>query len=180
MLSLISITTYIYHKTWLLGVAGDMGGGALTLVALAHAPLSIVQPIMCSGMGMSALIAVYYLHVAIAPPDWFSSLLILLGRHYSPPPLSSSFLRCPNISTVSNFTFVPSFLVAFSHTVHSDQRHLFSASGFFFVSSLIAAFLIFLLSRRRLLKHISPFLAFLDKAVPAAAIRCRLLNLRSP
>jgi drug/metabolite transporter (DMT)-like permease len=82
MLSFSSIASYLYHKQWLLGIAGDLCGGALTLVALAHAPISIVQPVMCSGMGMSALIAVYYLHESIAPPDWFSTFLILLGRHY--------------------------------------------------------------------------------------------------
>jgi drug/metabolite transporter (DMT)-like permease len=89
VLSLVSITAYLCHTKWLLGIAGDIGGGALTLVALAYAPISIVQPVMCSGMGMSALIAAFYLHETIAPPDWFSTFLILLGRHYSPPPSPS-------------------------------------------------------------------------------------------
>lgn len=142
MLSFSSIASYLYHKKWLLGIAGDLCGGALTLVALAHAPISIVQPVMCSGMGMSALIAVYYLHESIAPPDWFSTFLILLG----------------------------SILVALSHTDHADRHHLFSVPGFLFFSCLVAAFIMFLLSRRRLLKHISPLLAFLDASVPAAAI----------
>jgi hypothetical protein len=172
VLSLVSITAYLCHKKWLFGIAGDIGGGALTLVALAYAPISVVQPVMCSGMGMSALIAAFYLHEAIAPPDWFSTFLILLGRHYSPLPLLPPLLL-PLCSSCFQLHLLSSFLVALSHTDHSDQRLLFSASGLFILGSLIAAFLIFLLSRRRLFKHISPLLSFLDKSVPAAAIRCR-------
>jgi hypothetical protein len=93
-----------------MGIAGDICGGALTLVALAHAPISIVQPVMCSGMGMSALIAVYYLHEAIAPPDWFSTFLILLGRHPLPPPHVPAHSR-----TILTFLFFQYFCCSQPH-----------------------------------------------------------------
>jgi hypothetical protein len=169
MLSFASIASYLSNSKWLLGIAGDVSGGALTLIALAHAPISMVQPIMCSGMAMSALIAVYYLHEAIAPSDWLSTFLILLGRH-SPPP--------PPHANVFPPLYPFSILVAISHTDHAEQQPAISVSGLFIVCCSIAAFVGVLLSRRRLLQHVSPFLAIFDAPIPASAIRCRSCSSR--
>jgi len=70
---------YLTHRTWLLGLLLDIGGGALAVVALAQAPVTVVQPISSSGLAILALFSHFYLDERLSRREWLSVALAGAG-----------------------------------------------------------------------------------------------------
>ncbi len=51
----------------------------MTLVALAISPVSIVQPVMGSGLGIAALFSNYYLHEQLSKAEWTGCGIVMAG-----------------------------------------------------------------------------------------------------
>lgn len=73
------IKAYFTCWVWLVGVAGDVLGAILTAVALAMAPVSVIQPILAAGTVFLALSAHYYLKERLASKEWLGVALAVGG-----------------------------------------------------------------------------------------------------
>ncbi|GMH41730.1 hypothetical protein BSKO_09640 [Bryopsis sp. KO-2023] len=74
-----TLRQYARSKQWLIGVAVDIGGGALMAVALGNAPVSIVQPVSSVGLVFLAMFSHFYLKERLEAQQWSSAAFCLLG-----------------------------------------------------------------------------------------------------
>lgn len=70
---------YLKNPSWRWGMLLDIGGAFLTLGALALAPVSVVQPLLASGLILLVLYSRFVLKEEIRPLEWFSVGLLLAG-----------------------------------------------------------------------------------------------------
>jgi drug/metabolite transporter (DMT)-like permease len=70
---------YVRNRHWLLGFMGDCIGAVLTVVALALAPVSTVQPILASGAIFLVVFSHYYLGEQMKAPEWWGVVLAVIG-----------------------------------------------------------------------------------------------------
>ena len=73
------VKQYLTHSTWATGLALDVGGGLLTIVALADAPVSVVQPISSGGLAILAVFSHFWLDERLSTQEWYSVALAALG-----------------------------------------------------------------------------------------------------
>ena len=57
------VAAYLQSRSWLLGVAADLGGGLLMIAAFARAPVSVVQPVSSVGLVFLMIFAHFHLKV---------------------------------------------------------------------------------------------------------------------
>ncbi|KAK3288740.1 hypothetical protein CYMTET_3794 [Cymbomonas tetramitiformis] len=70
---------YLMHRTWVIGLFADVGGALLNIAAIARAPVSLVQPIMSSGLAFLALFAHFYLEERLQSSEWGAITLVGFG-----------------------------------------------------------------------------------------------------
>ena len=70
---------YAQHRTWLTGILLDLGGGLLSIVALSHAPVSVVQPISSGGLSVLAVFSHVYLDERLSRREWAAVGLAVAG-----------------------------------------------------------------------------------------------------
>lgn len=70
---------YLQNPSWRLGMGLDVAGACLTLGALALAPVSVVQPLLASGLGLLVLYSRFVLHERVEVLEWLSVGLLTAG-----------------------------------------------------------------------------------------------------
>ena len=70
---------YAQHRTWATGILLDLGGGLLSIVALSHAPVSVVQPISSGGLSVLAVFSHVYLDERLSRREWAAVGLAVAG-----------------------------------------------------------------------------------------------------
>jgi multidrug transporter EmrE-like cation transporter len=70
---------YVTDRTWLLGVALDVGGALFGLASLSILPISIAQPIFCNGLAVLALFSALYLKESIGTLEWVGIGCCMIG-----------------------------------------------------------------------------------------------------
>jgi len=73
------VREYLKHRTWLLGLLLDVGGGLLSVVALSQAPVSVVQPVASSGLALLAVFSHFYLDERLQRREWTAVAAAALG-----------------------------------------------------------------------------------------------------
>mmetsp|Transcript_33851 Transcript_33851/g.56819 ORF Transcript_33851/g.56819 Transcript_33851/m.56819 type:complete len:263 (+) Transcript_33851:279-1067(+) len=73
------VKQYLKDRTWMLGLLADIGGALLNIVAIAQAPVSVVQPLMSSGLAILAVFAHFYLDEKLQRREWAAVGLTGLG-----------------------------------------------------------------------------------------------------
>lgn len=73
------VKAYFTCWVWLIGVSGDILGAVLTAVALAYAPVSVIQPILAAGTAFLALFSHFYLKEKLKHIEWVGVGLSILG-----------------------------------------------------------------------------------------------------
>lgn len=73
------LRAYLRSPAFAAGFAADLIGGLLTVPALAFAPVSVVQPVLTSGMALLVLFSHRYLAERLALKEWAGVLLSVLG-----------------------------------------------------------------------------------------------------
>lgn len=74
-----SLTQYLKTPVWVFGLALDIGGALFGLAALGLLPISIFQPLSCSGLVVLALFSALYLKETLGCIEWFGVALCLAG-----------------------------------------------------------------------------------------------------
>mmetsp|Transcript_29107 Transcript_29107/g.82036 ORF Transcript_29107/g.82036 Transcript_29107/m.82036 type:complete len:362 (-) Transcript_29107:226-1311(-) len=70
---------YLRNRTYLLGMAVDIAGALLMIVAFSQAPVSVVQPVASGGLAALALFSHFYLQERLHFRQWVAVLLAALG-----------------------------------------------------------------------------------------------------
>jgi drug/metabolite transporter (DMT)-like permease len=73
------LRTYLGSPWWVAGLGLDVGGALMTLVALALAPVSVVQPILGCGLAFVAIFSHYLTSDHLRTFDWGACLVCVLG-----------------------------------------------------------------------------------------------------
>ena len=73
------LVEYARSTRWLAGFLADIGGALLMVVAVANAPVSLVQPIAGSGLAVLALYAHLRLDERLSPADWTAVGCVIAG-----------------------------------------------------------------------------------------------------
>ncbi|KAK9833929.1 hypothetical protein WJX74_010096 [Apatococcus lobatus] len=73
------VLEYARSRQWITGLAADVFGGLLMLVAFALAPVSLVQPVSCVGLVTLAIFSHLYLKERLQAAEWLSTLLAACG-----------------------------------------------------------------------------------------------------
>eukprot|EP00291_Cryptomonas_curvata_P016766 CAMPEP_0172164202 /NCGR_PEP_ID=MMETSP1050-20130122/7712_1 /TAXON_ID=233186 /ORGANISM="Cryptomonas curvata, Strain CCAP979/52" /LENGTH=233 /DNA_ID=CAMNT_0012834509 /DNA_START=181 /DNA_END=878 /DNA_ORIENTATION=+ len=73
------LRAYFAHPWWVFGFLLDVVGGFLTLAAVAHAPISVVQPILGCGLAFVAIFSHYITSERLSRRDSMSCLLCISG-----------------------------------------------------------------------------------------------------
>ena len=73
------VKTYFENKHWRVGMILDIFGGLLMLIALALAPVSVVQPVAAGGVCVLAWFSHVFLDERISEKEWVGVFLAVLG-----------------------------------------------------------------------------------------------------
>lgn len=74
-----SVRSLLAEPRWLIGSGIQVGGFALYVVALALAPLSLVQATAAGGIGILAIMVSRITHVALTKPERIGTVISVLG-----------------------------------------------------------------------------------------------------
>jgi len=73
------MAAYCTNRTWMLGVAVDLGGALCGLGALSFLPISMAQPIFCNGLVVLAMYSRFCLKERLERLEWISIALCFVG-----------------------------------------------------------------------------------------------------
>lgn len=77
--AMVTVHAFMASRPWLAAQGMQIGGAWLHNIAIAFAPLSVVQPINASGICLLVLLAVTKLHEKASAVDWMGIGCIVLG-----------------------------------------------------------------------------------------------------
>lgn len=92
------VSQYLRSRTWVIGLAVDVAGALLMIVAFAQAPVSVVQPVSGIGLVILLVFSHFYLKERLHAHEWGAAAaagLGILGLGLSSEP---SHLDHPNVS----------------------------------------------------------------------------------
>ena len=64
------VVAYLTNKRWMLGLVVDLFGAVMGLLSLGTLPISIAQPIFCSGLALLAVFSFFYLGERLGAVEW--------------------------------------------------------------------------------------------------------------
>lgn len=73
------VKTLFTNWLWLLGTLMMLGGGGVYLVALGYGDVTVVQPILCLTVAVSAIVGVVWLKEKVSVIEWAGILMVLAG-----------------------------------------------------------------------------------------------------
>ncbi len=74
-----TIWAFMTSGLWMLGFGIVIAGWVLYLIAVANAPISIIQPAIGFGLVILALFSVFYLKEEVKPREWVAVAMMILG-----------------------------------------------------------------------------------------------------
>ncbi|GFQ06683.1 probable magnesium transporter nipa9 [Phtheirospermum japonicum] len=78
-LKLKVIRAYASNRAWILGFLMDIFGAVLMLLALSHAPVSVIQPVSGCGLAILSVFSHFYLKEIMNAIDWIGIILAGIG-----------------------------------------------------------------------------------------------------
>ncbi|KAL6534020.1 hypothetical protein OROHE_013853 [Orobanche hederae] len=73
------IRAYASNRAWIIGFMMDIFGAVLMLLALSHAPVSVVQPVSGCGLAILSVFSHFYLKEIMNVIDWMGIILAGIG-----------------------------------------------------------------------------------------------------
>ncbi|KAL6556684.1 hypothetical protein OROGR_005972 [Orobanche gracilis] len=73
------IRAYASNRAWIIGFMMDIFGAVLMLLALSHAPVSVVQPVSGCGLAILSVFSHFYLKEIMNAIDWMGIILAGVG-----------------------------------------------------------------------------------------------------
>ncbi len=74
-----TLWAFLTSRLWMLGFGIVITGWSLYLIAVANAPISIIQPALGFGLVILALFSVFYLKEQVKPREWVAVAMMILG-----------------------------------------------------------------------------------------------------
>ncbi|GER35404.1 hypothetical protein STAS_11677, partial [Striga asiatica] len=73
------IRAYASNRAWITGFLMDIFGAILMLLALSHAPVSVIQPVSGCGLAILSVFSHFYLKEIMNPIDWMGIIFAGIG-----------------------------------------------------------------------------------------------------
>ncbi|KAK6161980.1 hypothetical protein DH2020_001821 [Rehmannia glutinosa] len=73
------IRAYASNRAWIIGFLMDIFGAVLMLLALSHAPVSVIQPVSGCGLAILSVFSHFYLKEIMNAIDWIGIVLAGIG-----------------------------------------------------------------------------------------------------
>ncbi|KAK6119583.1 hypothetical protein DH2020_046673 [Rehmannia glutinosa] len=73
------IRAYVSNRAWIIGFLMDIFGAVLMLLALSHAPVSVIQPVSGCGLAILSVFSHFYLKEIMNAIDWIGIILAGIG-----------------------------------------------------------------------------------------------------
>ncbi|KAI3468108.1 hypothetical protein Pfo_024771 [Paulownia fortunei] len=73
------IRAYASNRAWIIGFLMDIFGAVLMLLALSHAPVSVIQPVSGCGLAILSVFSHFYLKEIMNAIDWIGIILAGIG-----------------------------------------------------------------------------------------------------